>query len=189
MFELCGIDSTGKVLHGSPRYLDSAEDPIDSAGARFIIERALADDRPLYVLAMGAVTNIASALLMEPRIIEKIVVIWTSAFPSYSPFCNRPSLNLVQDPSGVPAFVRHAAFRLSICLDTTSGAQLKISLPEMERFVRGKGSIGNYLHHLYANNPLHRMFAITGNETKTWVIWDIIDVAWLLDAGTRFYVS
>ena len=185
VFEHCGIEPAGRVFHGSPRYLDSADDPIDSSGARFIVERALADDRPLYVLAMGAVTNIASALLMEPRIIEKIVVVWTSAFPSYSPFCNRPSLNLVQDPpasrllfdSGVP-LVYLPGYHV--------GTQLKISLPEMERFVRGKGKIGDYLHYLYANNPLHRMFAITGTETKTWVIWDIIDVAWLLDAG---YVS
>lgn len=47
------------------------------------------------------------------------------------------------------------------------GVQLKISLPEMERFVRGRGDIGDYLHQLYANNPLHEMFAITGAETKT----------------------
>jgi hypothetical protein len=30
------------------------------------------------------------------------------------------------------------------------------------------------------------MFAITNQETKTWVIWDIINVAWLFDEG---YVS
>ena len=66
------------------------------------------------------------------------------------------------------------------------GAQLKISLPEMERFVKGQGAIGDYLHQLYTNNPLHEMFAITGAEAKTWVIWDIINVAWLLDPA---YVS
>ena len=61
------------------------------------------------------------------------------------------------------------------------GAQLKISHPEMEKFVKGKGAIGDYLWHLYTNNPLHEMFAITEPETKTWVIWDIINVAWLFD--------
>ena len=30
------------------------------------------------------------------------------------------------------------------------------------------------------------MFAISERETKTWVIWDMIDVAWLFDEG---YVS
>lgn len=66
------------------------------------------------------------------------------------------------------------------------GAQLKLSLPEMERFVRGRGAIGDYLHHLYTHNPLHEMFAIEQPEQKTWVIWDMINVAWLLDPA---YVS
>ena len=72
--------------------------PIDSPAAQFIVERARANgERPLYMLAMGALTNIASALLMAPDIIENIVVVWTSGFPSYAPFSNEPSLNLVQD--------------------------------------------------------------------------------------------
>ncbi|MYA88372.1 MAG: nucleoside hydrolase [Boseongicola sp. SB0662_bin_57] len=185
VFERCGVDSAGRVFHGSPRYLGSVGEPVDSPAARFIIERALADDRPLYILAMGAVTNIASALLIEPRIIERIVVVWTSAFPSYSPFCNRPSLNLVQDPPA-SRLMFDCGVPLVYLPGYHVGAQLKISLPEMERFVRGRGDIGDYLHHLYANNPLHEMFAIAGTETKTWVIWDIVTVAWLFDAG---YVS
>ena len=185
VFDRCGVDPSGRVFRGSPRYLASADDPIDSPAARFIVERAVADDRPLYVLAMGAVTNIASALLIEPKIIERIVVVWTSAFPSYSPFCNRPSLNLVQDPPA-SRLLFDCGVPLVYLPGYHVGAQLKISLPEMERFVRGRGNIGDYLHHLYTNNPLHGMFAITETETKTWVIWDIITVAWLLDAG---YVS
>lgn len=185
VFEHCGVAADGKVFRGSPHYLQSLHEPIDSPAARFIIDRARASDEPLYILAMGVLTNIASALLMAPDIIEKIVVVWTSGFPSYSPFCNRPSLNLVQDIAasqllfdcGVP-HVYLPGYHV--------GAQLKISLPEMERFVRDKGRIGAYLHKLYTENPLHRMFAITAPETKTWVIWDIINVAWLFDES---YVS
>ncbi|MBI1173110.1 hypothetical protein GC209_17100 [bacterium] len=181
IFDLCGVPSAGKVFHGAPGYLAAPDTPIDSPAARFIVERARAGEGPLYILAMGAVTNIASALLMAPDIIEKIVVVWTSAFPSYAPFCNRPSLNLVQDlpasrllfDCGVP-HVYLPGYHV--------GAQLKISLPEMEQFVKPHGRIGAYLHHLYTCNPLHAMFAITGAATKTWVIWDIINVAWLFDA-------
>lgn len=181
VFEKCGVPSEGKVFRGTPGYLESLDAPIDTPAARFIIERARAeDDRPLYILAMGALTNIASAMLMAPDIIEKIVVVWTSGFPSYAPFSNVPSLNLVQDrlasqllfDCGVP-HVYLPGYHV--------GAQLKLSLPEMERFVKDKGAIGAYLHHLYTNNPLHEMFAITDRETKTWVIWDVINVAWLFD--------
>ncbi len=53
--------------------------PVDSPAARNIIETALASDEPIYVLGIGAGTNIASALMMEPAIKEKIVVIWLCA--------------------------------------------------------------------------------------------------------------
>lgn len=187
VFDKCHMESHNKVFRGSPTYLPDFNSPVDSESAHFIIEQARASDPddPLYILAMGAATNIASALLMAPDIIEKIVVVWTSAFPSYAPFHNGASLNLVQDipasqilfASGVP-HVYLPGYHV--------GAQLKISLPEMERFVQGQGNIGNYLHHLYTHNPLHTLFAITNTETKTWVIWDIINVAWMLSGD---YVS
>ncbi len=66
------------------------------------------------------------------------------------------------------------------------GAQLKISYPEMEQFVKPHGAIGAYLWHLYTNNPLHEMFAITDQKPRLGVIWDIINVAWLFDDN---YVS
>ncbi|SOH92186.1 Inosine-uridine preferring nucleoside hydrolase [Monaibacterium marinum] len=181
IYDKCGVASEGKVFRGSPAYLSDYDTPIESDSTRFIIEQARnRADGPVYILAMGALTNIASALLLAPDIIDNIVVIWTASFPSYAPFCNEPSLNLVQDrlasrllfECGVP-HVYLPGYHV--------GAQLSISHPEMEQFVKPKGAIGAYLWHLYTNNPLHEMFAITQPETKTWVIWDIINVAWLFD--------
>ncbi|PSM17634.1 MULTISPECIES: nucleoside hydrolase [Nitratireductor] len=181
VFDKCHLPADGKAFRGSPGYLTSLEEPLDTPAARFIIERARAKgDGPLYIAAMGALTNVASALLMAPDIIENIVVVWTSGFPSHAPFSNKPSLNLVQDrlasrllfDCGVP-HVYLPGYHV--------GAQLKISLPEMERFVKGRGAIGDYLFHLYTHNPLHEMFAISEAQTKTWVIWDVINIAWLFD--------
>lgn len=186
IFEKCGVPSEGKVFRGAPGYLSDFDTPIESESTQFIIEQARKrDEGPVYILAMGALTNVASALLIAPDIIDNIVVVWTASFPSYAPFCNEPSLNLVQDrlasqllfECGVP-HVYLPGYHV--------GAQLKISYPEMEQFIKPKGAIGEYLWHLYTNNPLHEMFAITGQETKTWVIWDIINVAWLFDES---YVS
>lgn len=181
VFEACGEKAEGKVFRGSPAHLSDYDKPIDSEAARFIVEQARKrDEGPVYILAMGALPNIGSALLMAPDIIDNIVVVWTSGFPSYAPFSNLPSLNLVQDQMssrlifecGVP-HVYLPGYHV--------GAQLTISLPEMRDFVKGRGAIGDYLWHLYTNNPLHKKYAISNPETKTWVIWDIINVAWLLD--------
>ena len=180
VYELLDVDPTGAVFRGSPGYLPDPETPLRSEAVDQLIERAMADDeRPLYVAAIGAVTNIASAILIEPRIIERIVVVWTSSYPSWSPLSSRPSLNLVQDlpasrllfDSGVP-LVYLPGFYI--------GELLSVSLPEMERWVRGRGRIGDYLYHLYTHNPIHAQRGITDAEDRTWVIWDLICFAWLM---------
>ncbi len=180
VYELLNHDPSGQVFRGSPGYLPAPDEPRRSESVEHLIERAMAeDDRPLYVAAIGAVTNIASAILLEPRIIERIVVVWTSSYPSWSPLSSRPSLNLVQDlpasrllfDSGVP-LVYLPGFYI--------GAQLTISLPDMERWVRGRGRIGDYLHHLYVHNPIRAQRGVTDPAHRTWVIWDLICFAWLM---------
>ncbi len=180
IYEKLGIDPAGKVFRGAPRYMTGPEDIVDSEAVETIIRLARSGAAPLYIAAMGCVTNIAAALLKAPDILERIVVIWTSAYPSSAPHCNRPSLNLVQDihasrlifDSGVP-HVYLPGYHV--------GAQLKISQSEMRDFVKGRGAIGDYLWHLFTHNPLHEMFAITDPARRTWVIWDIINIAWLID--------
>jgi len=180
VYELLGHDPAGQVFRGSAGYLPGPDEPLPTPAAERLIERAMADDdRPLYVAAIGAATNIASAILMEPRIIERIVVVWTSSYPSWSPLSSWPSLNLVQDvpasrllfDSGVP-LVYLPGFYI--------GAQLTISLPDMERWVKGRGRIGDYLHHLYMHNPIRAQRGVTDPEHRTWVIWDLICFAWLV---------
>lgn len=180
VYEKLGIPSAGKVFRGADRYMEAPGVAAPTAAVEAIIDLARTGSGPLYIAAMGCVTNIASALLLAPEIIENIVVIWTSGYPSSAPHCNRPSLNLVQDvpaarllfDSGVP-LVYQPGYHV--------GAQLKISLPEMERCVQGHGAIGDYLHHLYTHNPLHHMFALSDTARRTWVIWDIITIAWLIN--------
>jgi hypothetical protein len=65
------------VLHpqGSPEPLKDPRTPRDSPAARHLVARAQpgsADDK-LYVLILGAATNPASALLLDPTIEDKVV--------------------------------------------------------------------------------------------------------------------
>lgn len=174
----CG--TTPSVHKGAPRYAAHDGDIVWSRAAEAIVDLAKSGDAPLYIAAMGCVTNIAAALWRAPEIRDRIVVIWTSAYPSHAPHSVRPSLNLVQDvPSSRALF--DSGVPLVYLPGYHVGAQLKISLPEMERFVAPRGAIGALLHDLYTHNPLHRMFALTDTARRTWVIWDIICIAWLLN--------
>ncbi len=180
VYEKVGADPDGQVLRGSNRFLSSAADPVQSPAAQHLIERAMQDrHRPLYVVAIGAVTNVVSALLLEPRILDRIVVIWTASYPSVSPVATH-SFNLEQDmlasqllfDSGVP-LVYLPGYQV--------GALLQISLPDMEAWVRGQGAIGDYLYTIYAHNPVHIQGGARNHFGRTWTIWDFINIAWLLN--------
>lgn len=180
VFEKLGMDPSGRVFRGSPAYLTSLDQPLRTPAAEDLVQRAMASsaDDPLYVSAIGCLTNLASAMLMEPEIITRMVVLWTAGFPTHLGLVN-PSLNMEQDmlasqilfDSGVP-LVYLPGFHI--------GAQLRLSLPEMEAWVKGKGAIGDYLYHLYTHNPLYPFLGLNDYFGRTWVIWDIINIAWLL---------
>ncbi len=178
---LLGQPNAPQPCKGSPIYLSSLSQPIQSEATEHLITTALSmpQDEPLYVVALGCATNVASAILLAPEIMHKIVVVWTSAFPSHAPHVNQ-SFNLEQDvlasqwlyDSGVP-LVYLPGYHV--------GAQLRLSLAEVERYVKPHGAIGIYLHELFADNPL---WAITGRPAAaahSWVIWDLINIAWLLN--------
>ncbi len=183
VFELLQLPHAGRVFRGSAGYLADERTPVMSDAVQHLIAAARAtpiDGEPLYVVAIGCVTNVASALLAAPDIAERIVVVWTSGYPSHAPHTNF-SLNLEQDMdascvlfnSGVP-LVYLPGFHV--------GAQLRLSLPEMERHVQPCGAIGADLHRLYLNNPLADFAGIDVHAPGfSWVIWDVINIAWLLN--------
>lgn len=75
----------GALLRGATEFLQDAARPIVSEAVTDLINRALADrDGPLYVLALGASTNVASALMLEPRIADRIVVVVLGGWPHHA---------------------------------------------------------------------------------------------------------
>ena len=75
--DLMGLHNEVKVYHGCSATLPDEKTPIDSEASRFIIEEAMREDeRPLFVTVQGAITNVASAYLMNPEISNRMTVIW-----------------------------------------------------------------------------------------------------------------
>jgi inosine-uridine nucleoside N-ribohydrolase len=181
VFDRLRLPSAGRVLRGSLGHLPGATQPLHSDAVSHLIRsaRERPTDELLYVVAMGCVTNVASALLLAPDIVERIVVVWTSGYPSHAPQVNH-AFNLEQDlhatrvllDSGVP-LVYLPGFHV--------GAQLRLSLPEMERSVQPGGAIGAHLHQLFTHNPLWDLAGIDSLHAHSWVIWDVITIAWLLN--------
>lgn len=176
------VDFSDRVFRGSDRYLASLDEPVESEAVEHLIasaKTATVDD-PLHVVAIGAATNVAAALLLAPEIIETVAVSWTAGYPTTVMDIVQPSFNMEQDvlasqllfDSGVP-LVYLPGFHV--------GAQLSLSLPEVESWVRGKGAIGDYLHWLYINNPHHLRQGFVDHFARSWIMWDLINFAWLIN--------
>ncbi len=66
------------VLAGSPVKMAAPDRPVRNAAVDALIHEAMRDDTdlPLYVVCGGGLTEIASAWLVEPRIAERLTLVW-----------------------------------------------------------------------------------------------------------------
>jgi inosine-uridine nucleoside N-ribohydrolase len=165
----------GFVFRGSDRYLPGPGQPVDSPAARDLVTKAMAGDgtAPLYVLTIGAPTNVASALLLEPRLVERIVVVWLGGQPHDWPTARE--FNLQQDlPASQLLFDAGVPLVQVPC--TNVAEHLRTTLPELEAWMRGRSALGDYLFDIVRGYH-------TDHFAWSKVIWDVSTVAWLVNPG------
>ena len=168
-----GKDADGFALKGSTNYLTDLRSPEKSPAALDLIQRAKksSPEDPLYVVAVGAITNVSNAILIDPSIIHNIVVVWLGGnghhWPHQREFNFRQDLNAsrVIFDSGVP-FVQLPCTPIVTHFTTT--------VPEMERYVAGRGAIGDYLLEIFKD---YRKDHFGWSK----VLWDMTAVAWLIN--------
>lgn len=161
------------VFKGSRTTIDETGAAVDSPAARNIIDTALASDEPIYVLGIGACTNIASAILLEPAIKDKIVVIWLGGTSLGSD--NLGEFNLVQDYKAGQALI-DSGVTLVLCPAWCVTCVLYAQLGEFERELKGKGSPMCELLWQLINEYYHGAEKPAGYGRT---IWDIAAVALL----------
>lgn len=77
VFARMGLKSTDVITVGSNRPLDDRSTPQPAPAVDAIIAEALRDDEsPLFYVAGGGLTDLASAYLTEPAIADRMQVIW-----------------------------------------------------------------------------------------------------------------
>ncbi|MDZ7356994.1 MAG: nucleoside hydrolase, partial [candidate division KSB1 bacterium] len=134
----------GVVFRGSDRYLTDWEHPIRSEAALDLVNRAmnLKQGELLYVVGIAVLTNIASAILIEPEIIDRIVIVWLGGHPHH--WHHTKEFNLKQDVLAARLLFDCGVPLVQIpCLGVAS--HLLTTLPEIEQYVAGRGAIGEYL--------------------------------------------
>lgn len=77
VFARMGCTSTERIVRGAAKGLVDTATPQRSAAVDAIIAEAMRDDdRPLFYAAGGGLTDLASAILIEPRVASRLTLIW-----------------------------------------------------------------------------------------------------------------
>ncbi len=173
LLERLGRSAAGFARRGSTGYLGRGGAPRESDAARDLIARGLAapDDDPLYVVAIGAITNVASALLLEPSLVGKIVVVWLGGHALDWP--DTREFNLRQDPAAARVLLDCGVPLVLVpCMGVTS--HLHTSVPEIERHVAPHGELGAFLA---------ARFKQMRSDHFAWsrVLWDVATIGYLIN--------
>ena len=142
IYELLGKSANGRVYKGADRYMAEPGKPVESDAARDLIKKAMASNELLYVVAIGEITNIASAIMMEPEIIKKIVVVWLAGQPLHWP--QTIEFNLGQDMIA-SQFMFDCGVPLVLVPCMSVASHLSTTAAELNEMINGKSKIGSYL--------------------------------------------
>ena len=182
LLKFAGEDAlTEHVYRGSTSYMPDEKTPVESEAATFLATLAdeYSPENPLYIVAIGAITNVASAFLKNPSMKDKAVLVWLGGHAHHMP--NTAEFNMVQDvaaarvvlDSGVP-FVQLPCWGV---VD-----RLTVSKYELIHFLKGKNALCDYLtEHTIEIADADARGAFWGR-----VLWDVTAVAWLVNDNARF---
>ena len=171
LLERLDVSPDGLVFRGSTGYLADPDQPQESDAVRDLINKATSGGGPLYVAAVGAITNVAAAILLEPEIIRNIVVVWLGGHPPYWPTARE--FNLQQDLHASRLIFDCGVPLVQIpCMGVSS--HLLTTVPEIECHLQGKGAIGDYLVEIFRD--YHKDHYAWAKE-----IWDISAIGYLLN--------
>lgn len=160
------------VYRGSTSFLSDKKTPVESDAADNIINTVQNSAEPVIVIAIGAITNVASALIKCPSLAQKTAVIWLGGTALHHP--HTKEFNLKQDipaaqvvfDSGIPLLQLPCA---GVCTEFVT------SVPELKYHLGGKNALCDYLVDNVAEECASYPTPVAGR-----IIWDVTAAAALI---------
>lgn len=177
IFDKMGFPKEDMLYHGAPHAIPSKETAVVSEGSKLIVREAMKeDDRPLFAIFLGPLTDLASALLMEPRIASRMTAIWIGGgrYPN-----GGAEFNLGNDIAAANVVFQSKMEIWQVPQNVYT--MMPLSLAELEYKVAPYGEIGEYLLKQldeHANEEGPRKSSIRSGET--WIVGDSPAVGLLL---------
>ncbi|MBQ8549266.1 MAG: nucleoside hydrolase [Lachnospiraceae bacterium] len=163
----------------------SVDNSLSEAGEFLVAEAMREDARPLFVLCLGAITNVAAALQKHPEIAKRMTIIWIGGhnldlteipFREFNSGNDIEAANLVMKSEAELWLVPSNVY-----------TSMHISLAEIQDRIAGCGAIGKHLFEQmveYNNSP-----AASWTKGESWSLGDspAVGIAMNPDCGTYVY--
>ena len=182
LLKLAGREDLNSVVYkGSENYMADEETPVPSPAATFMadLSKEYSPEHPLYIVAIGAITNVASALLLNPEMKENTVIVWLGGHAHHMP--HTTEFNMYQDVAAA-----RIVFGCGVPLVQLpcSGVvdHFATSRYELEHWLLGKNPLCDYL----VQHSVEEAESYAAGRPWTRVIWDVTAVAWLMNDNKNF---
>lgn len=170
IMKLVSPDANIPVYRGSTEFMTRTDTPVESAAADNIINTVMNSEETVYIVAVGAITNVASAIVKCPEIAKRAVLIWLGGHALNWP--DTKEFNLRQD---IPAAQVVFDCGIPLVQIPCNGVctEFSTTIPELEYYLGGKNELCDYLVNIvkgYTKNPF--------GWSK--IVWDVTAAAVLI---------
>jgi hypothetical protein len=151
------------VYRGSTRFMTSKTDIVESDACDNIINTVMSRETPVIIVAIGAITNVASALAKKPEIAKRSAVIWLGGHALERP--DTKEFNLRQDIPGAQVLFDSRIPFLQIPCDGVCSSFITTPA-ELDYYLKGKNELCNYLCSITGDY-------INWGYARSKVVWDV----------------
>lgn len=176
------------LFEGSSLPLADTKTPRINGGVDFIVQssKSFTQDNRLTVFTIGAATDVASAILEDPSIVGRIRVV-AMGFESWSR--GGDEYNVVNDVNAWQVILQ-SDVPLVVGAGDVCRSHLALTFDQARDLIGKQGPLGEWLWDEYQDwyyrfvKPLRK-----DDFSKTWVVWDIITMAYALKMTSQVVYS
>jgi len=171
-----GVMTHPPLLEGSSLPLADKKMPQPSEGLEFLlaVSKGYSKEHRLTVLTIGAATDVASALLKDSSIADRISVV-AMGFKSLTE--GGKEFNIENDPRAWQVIL-DSAVPVTIGAADVCRADLALTFEQAKNMIAKRGPIGAWLWGEYQDWYFRNIKPLRVNDfSKPWIIWDIITLA------------
>lgn len=163
------FETKNKVFKGAINYLCNGYNENNDAVNK-IIEIAN-KNKKTYILAIGAITNVALAIKKEPKIVEKIEIVWLGG--NEIGCKDNLEYNFRQDVEAIK-IIFDSKVKITILPCKNVVSDLRIDINTLKNNLQNKSELCDYLINRFYNDGYHGI-----QESR--VIWDISVIAYMIN--------